>query len=270
MKELSIEEKAKAYDEVLERVRSLSCSSEYEGYKKIFENIFPELAESEDEKIIYDAIKEVCNVEDARAFAQHNETVFNVAKRVLEKQGEQPKDVTYIHEAKTGNGNIKALVTEKVQLPKKYEKQGGQKPIVPKFRIGDNVVYTDPKGVKEYGVVQYNNSVVDALKNKIAILVGGCTLTYHDENELELVEQKPVEWSEKDEKMLYDTIQFIETGWTDNGKSHLIPWLKSLRPQKQWKPSDEQMEVLALSFAGVYRKEDIKTLRTLYEDLKAL
>lgn len=53
------------------------------------ESIFPELKESEDEKIIYDAIKEVCNVEDARAFAKHNETVFNVAKRVLEKQGEQ-------------------------------------------------------------------------------------------------------------------------------------------------------------------------------------
>lgn len=43
----------------------------------------------EGEKIIYDAIKEVCNIEDAIAFAKHNETVFNVAKRVLEKVGEQ-------------------------------------------------------------------------------------------------------------------------------------------------------------------------------------
>jgi len=36
------------YKLALERARSLSCSSEYEGYKKIFENIFPELAESDD------------------------------------------------------------------------------------------------------------------------------------------------------------------------------------------------------------------------------
>ena len=36
----------------------------------------------------------------------------------LEKQGEQSKEVTYTHEVETGNGNIKALVTEKVQLPK--------------------------------------------------------------------------------------------------------------------------------------------------------
>lgn len=47
-------------------------------------------------------------------------------------------------------------------------------------------------------------------------------------------------------------------------------WLYSVHPMKQWKPTEEQMRVLALSFAGVYREEDIKTLRALYEDLKEL
>lgn len=45
---------------------------------------------------------------------------------ILEKQGEQSKEVTYTHEVETGNGNIKALVTEKVQLPK--------------FKVGDFIV----------------------------------------------------------------------------------------------------------------------------------
>lgn len=57
-------------------------------------------------------------------------------------------------------------------------------------------------------------------------------------------EQKPAKWSEEDERMREDVIKFIETGWTDNGKSHLIPWLKSLRPQPHWKPSEDQIQVI--------------------------
>ena len=29
--------------------------------------------------------------------------------------------------------------------------------------------------------------------------------------------------------MLKDLIEFIETGWSGNGKSHLIYWLKSIK-----------------------------------------
>ena len=29
--------------------------------------------------------------------------------------------------------------------------------------------------------------------------------------------------------MLKDLIEFIESGWSDNGKSHLIYWLKSIK-----------------------------------------
>ena len=78
-------------------------------------------------------------------------------------------------------------------------------------------------------------------------------------------------WSEEDEKMLNDTIQFIETGWTDNGKSHLIPWLKSLKERCTWKPSDEQMDsitcaVRKMKESACYDSE----LVSLYQDLKKL
>lgn len=36
-------------------------------------------------------------------------------------------------------------------------------------------------------------------------------------------------WSEYDELMLKDMIEFIESGWSSNGKSHLIYWLKSIK-----------------------------------------
>lgn len=46
-------------------------------------------------------------------------------------------------------------------------------------------------------------------------------------------EQKSVDkvgdWSEDDELILKDTIEFIETGWSNRDKSHLVSWLKSIR-----------------------------------------
>jgi len=58
MKELSIEQKAKAYDEALERMKSWARGEYPECFteaQKAAEFIFPELAESEDERIRKDA-----------------------------------------------------------------------------------------------------------------------------------------------------------------------------------------------------------------------
>ena len=76
-------------------------------------------------------------------------------------------------------------------------------------------------------------------------------------------------WSEEDESMCNDTIQFIEKGWTDNGKSHLIPWLKSLKERFTWKPSEEQMKELEnmYKYHAVWNEEVIESL---YNDLKLL
>ena len=51
MKQLSIEEKAKRYDDRLEKAKKWYDANTNEGYGGIFEDTFPELKESEDEKI---------------------------------------------------------------------------------------------------------------------------------------------------------------------------------------------------------------------------
>ena len=80
------------------------------------------------------------------------------------------------------------------------------------------------------------------------------------------IEQKP--WSEEDENMIEDTIQFIEKGWTDNGKSHLIPWLKSLKgklqpqPKQEWSKLDNRIEDcigMCLTDISEKRFDDFKT-----------
>lgn len=59
-------------------------------------------------------------------------------------------------------------------------------------------------------------------------------------------EQKPTEWSEEDEKKKEFLIGLVNE-WCDKApnatsmvREEISDWLKSLRPQKQWKPSEEQ------------------------------
>ncbi len=60
----------------------------------------------------------------------------------------------------------------------------------------------------------------------------------------ELKKMKQPNWSEDDEKMLDEIIDFFENGTVklQHDLSLYASWLKSLRPQPQWKPSDAQME----------------------------
>ena len=82
----------------------------------------------------------------------------------FEKQGGQPKEATYTHEVETGNGNIKSLVTEKVQLPK--------------FKVGDWVVY---ECGEETATLQ-----IARIVGKTYVFSDGTTLSVADEDTLRL------------------------------------------------------------------------------------
>ena len=83
--------------------------------------------------------------------------------------------------------------------------------------------------------------------------------------------QKPVEWSEEDEKMLYSIIEVLEVmpsaRFIPIKREIMIPWLESLRPQPHWKPSKEQMEALWDAYKGGKEQEP---LREVIEQLKKL
>ena len=85
--------------------------------------------------------------------------------------------------------------------------------------------------------------------------------------------QQKQEWSEEDVTMLDSAIAFVEHSTfttIGKGKNNVIAWLKSLRPQNKWKPSDEQM--YNLSEAAHYNCAffDMEILKGLYDDLKKL
>lgn len=91
-------------------------------------------------------------------------------------------------------------------------------------------------------------------------------------------EQRPA-WSEDDESRMDYLCHFLEE-YGNQYYRHLtlqgtISWLKSLRPQSQWKPSDMQMHYLSWIANiklgdSVVEQEVSKHLNELLEDLKKL
>ena len=99
-----------------------------------------------------------------------------------------------------------------------------------------------------------------------------------EKRELRKIEQKSAEWSKEDEKERRRVVGLLE-GWLSTFKETCyaedckrgINWLKSLRPHKQWKPSDEQIEaLLKLEAMHVLEHEKNQENAHLYMVVKSL
>ncbi len=102
-----------------------------------------------------------------------------------------------------------------------------------------------------------------------AYLKGVCD-TKH---ELEKQGEQKSAWSEEDSYMLGQAIKCVNnSGKLDVSTEEIEYWLKSIGPQKKWKPSEDQMTALAeaLSLAKNCGEDWSFDLRTLHEQLKKL
>ncbi len=140
-----------------------------------------------------------------------------------------------------------------------------------------NSSYTRLREVLETLIPELAESEDERNKKQIIdILLHGDTTAYDHEALAAWLEkqgeQKPA-WSEDDEQMREDAIEAIKHLISTNESwSYLedsLDWLKSLRPQPHWKPSEEQMKALkyALGEGGHYSKS---ALESLYSDLQKL
>ena len=134
----------------------------------------------------------------------------------------------------------------------------------PKFNVGDKVV-NDGK-VCTIKIVNEDNYIVNNGERDIQV-------HFSYTKDWKLVEQKSA-WSEEDELIASSIITDIEYAKrTHSNISSLyydreIAWLKAIRHQPHWKPSDEQMEALRIA-----RDRNDKIgfyLSQLYDDLKKL
>lgn len=169
---MTTEEKAKRYNEALERAREWYNETEPDSYTCIVESIFPELKESKDEKIRKEIISAV-----------------NI----------------YCSEYSRGTKVREDMLAW-------LEKQGKQKP----------------------------------------------------------------EWGEEDNQMFIHCVAVISSNslYEEAEKEKLYDWLKSLRPHKQWKPSEWQLNALNVAIAYMTDETETptapKVLTELLEQLKAL
>lgn len=362
MKELSIEEKAKHYDEALKVLHK------YDGANIMFtqdlkEEMFPELAESEDERI-RKAIKKALQVRcDGSRIISDEPVTLEEAIAWLEKQGEQKVP---INDFKAKDWYVSKVDGKIRNIYHSVDK------VEPKFKVGDWIVNNinkdifliksinngyctleDIKGniispclppceseshiwtiqdakdgdVLEFGdhgrlvvgIVSYVNKAtgkvdVSCLLENNTFKVGNYynldTIKPHpatkeqrdllfqkmheagyewdaEKKELKKIEQKPVEWSEEDEKYMnalidkLETLNFYNDSFSIGGYSVYIiaNWLKSLRSQKlsnmerngkNWKPSEEQIIALRWVLSKIpynIHKEEISGLLDQIKDL---
>lgn len=165
------------------------------------EELFPELADSEDEKI--------------------KNTLIDLFKNRLMYYGTE----------KLQDLKVDDIVSW-------LEKQGEQKLEIPKFRIGDFVKDANYHGEPIYEIVGMDNEcyICDYRGNKSMGDKSVMHFTF-DNPYLRLVEQKHVEWSEEDEKHMQSVISSIEMCKAEypnattavNAYNSDIDWLKSLK-----------------------------------------
>ena len=293
MKELSIEEKAKAYDIALKKIKMLlgtgsNCSREELEY------VFPELKESEDERIMEKVI--------ATIHLYYGEPLEDEAKEMiawLEKQNSLMKCL------QIANARIGELIEENYYLK---EKQGEQKSVddltqqeamdiaVAKcFEQGEQKL-AENKGMNlaEEDMTPFQKKVFCIIDTTIEEEYGlkqvcdELLRLAHDE-----ITQKPAEWSEIDKAILEDSIYFIKefrrSNLCDNesrlqNSSTCIEWLASLKdrifpqPKQEWSEEDEykyntilhHLDLRKEKYKKECNQEEQDRYQCLYDWLKSL
>lgn len=269
MKELTIEQKAKAYDEAFERAKKLQETCDSQAVVGWCEYIFPELKESEDEQhhkwileYLYDGLR--------KADEQFKDQ-FKAAIAWLEKQGKP----TYINPSEF-DLHLNKLLKQFETLPKKElanslsfylnvvqndgtykpdEKQGEQKSadkVEPKFKVkyaGSEYNVFETKniaGVTFYGIEDEPNHI-DYVKADNCEIISGYGIK---ESGLS-VPTKPIMFSEKKPKRMISA----------EAKEAMYD-----KPACAWSEEDEEM----LEKQGKPTDEDMKeALRTEYEKGRA-
>jgi hypothetical protein len=221
MKELSIEEKAKAYDVAIERAKSFIENGD-ETERTISESIFAGIMDvSEDENIRKELME--CLKHNALGYSEQTR---NKWFDWLEKQGEQ-KSNPYSGTSFKYNGHIWGMCARDngvdilldSQFLKHFENQGEQKSDEDSCKISDDIT-TEENDMTEY------NKGFECGKQRV--------LKYPEDYGL----CKNLAWSEEDENMLQkalSTIRYALSIPADKeddpcfAGSSTIAWLKSLK-----------------------------------------
>ena len=283
MKELSIEEKAKRYDEAIERAKAWYKLDNNDLSNDDLETLFPEIRESKDERIRKDIIVLVKDWWD-----RVNKDNISTKEQMiawLEKQGEQKPQRMISAEAKEAMYNKPAEWSEddEVKINRIVD-------CLENLNVADNDILLKDvdwlKSLKDRVQPQPNQEWSEEDEKIAKTIINEfeqssewyCANGLTKEDCIAWVnKQMHTKWSEEDKKKVNNLYVLLDQMVSFNMLSNkdateFKDWLKSLRPQNRWKPSKEQMEALAwaLSLAKNCGEECAFDLRTLQDQLKKL
>ena len=275
MKELSIEEKAKRYDEAIERARHLEKNPTVWSSDDICQKLFPELKESEDERIRKEMITFFENYHDPILSSNRRKDTWLAW---LEKQGEHAdfRNKIQIGDKVTRNEDgvlVNLSQLKRVAKPaeeynitgigsKHAEGKLGKmiknlKPtdkIEPKFKVGDIIYKPSNSSCPVHSSTDGTLCTIIEVSDKYYILDTNEGKTQESvvwQDYYELVEQKST-WSEEDKKMS----RFIGNAITATDASEYLgskgiqvidahAWLEELKdrvqPKQDWSEEDERI-----------------------------
>ena len=274
----TIEEKAKRYDEAIKVAKSkINNDKDHVLYENDITDIFPELAESEDERIRKNLIELLLDTPSQDIISHH--LGLNEVLAWLEKQGKNG-----------ANGNDRkipfdAWSEEDEKQARQIERivhddgctQKLQKQIADWLKSLKDRIQPQPKQEWSEDDEVALKDVCDWLDRLSMTFVGNESIVCQEEikwlKSLKDRIQPKVELTQLDKNILEAAIAFVAQNdhfncWRGVDKHTVLSALHSLRPKKQWKPSKEQMDALN----DVISSRDIKydVLSELWKDLKKL
>lgn len=308
---MTIEEKAKAYDEALERAKATINvnPSRQNEVTNLMVTIFPELAESEDERIRKMIVKVVeHHGDDTNISVEDEEAMF----AWLEKHKEQkpieftPNQFDGITYGMGGHSTDKPAEWSEDERIRK-ELLADIPKVFPYDKAFRYIAYLEKQ--KEQKPIEQNASpMIDSALNDYVCKVyaaldkeNGGVLSFARLQHLAMdiqkwcdEQRKSAEWGDEDDFQLREAIEAVlETDYSDERKTDVITWLKSLPFKSKidnveyergylagqgsvthWKPSEEQMYMLNWLQLGLgdgpVAEKARSVMESLYNDLKKL
>lgn len=206
---MTIEEKAKAYDEVIEEA-SAAYEDEDMHLKATLESIFPELKESEDERIRKQLLKHLREVASGKSLELSTTDYERWATWVESQSKQKPQWNEY----------------------DEYIKDGLIRGLKAKRDIHGHTTFSSD-AIDITDAIEW----LESLKDRV---------------------QPQHEWNKEDEKCIRLSTDIIDSALRAGfcvqlDRDRCVDWLKSIRPQNRWKPSDEQMVAIqeAMNIVGV-------------------
>ena len=222
----------KKYKEALERAKEIIECSKNSGSKEVrmVLSFFPELAEGEDEKICRKLIAflKQCKAVYGDGFKQFDLNIDD-AIAWLEKKGEQKEDNPPFNDTKYLAGFDTGREVQKIfdeQKPAEWSEEDE--------KMLSDIIKDLVHPWNEY-IPERIEEEIKWLKNKLK--------SFKDR----VQPQPKQEWSEEDEKSLCMCLCALGNPnycYKNGELERMRNWLKSLRPQPNWKPSEEQITVL--------------------------